>query len=154
QWCPVWYVLFDLLYHAGRCLMHEPLVRRRGVLAEVCERLDAEAVLFSPAMIGAGTALYQAVVAEGQEGVMAKQLLSVYRPGKRSAAWKKIQTMIVARIGYRGIALTPGSNYFALLRARLPARNTKNAPMVYNVQPYSCSHGLFVQRSRNSRQEA
>jgi len=91
QWCPVRYVLFDLLYHAGRCLMHEPLVRRRGVLAEVCERLDAEAVLFSPAMIGAGTALYQAVVAEGQEGVMAKQLMSVYRPGKRSAAWKKIK---------------------------------------------------------------
>src|SRR5262249_8749392 len=37
RWCPVWYVLFDLLYHAGRCLMHEPLVLRRELLAEVCE---------------------------------------------------------------------------------------------------------------------
>src|SRR5262249_7602979 len=29
RWCPVRYVLFDLLYHAGRCRMREPLVRRR-----------------------------------------------------------------------------------------------------------------------------
>jgi hypothetical protein len=37
---PVRYVLFDLLYHAGRCLLREPLARRRLLLAEVCERLD------------------------------------------------------------------------------------------------------------------
>src|SRR5262249_28036456 len=55
QWCPVRYVLFDLLYHGGHCLMPEPLVRRREVLVELCASLDAEAVLFSPAVIGAGT---------------------------------------------------------------------------------------------------
>jgi len=27
HWCPVRYVLFDLLFHAGRCLMRVPLVR-------------------------------------------------------------------------------------------------------------------------------
>ena len=91
HWCPVRYVLFDLLYHGRRCLMREPLVRRREVLAEVCERLDAEAMLFSPAMIGAGTALYQQVLAAGHEGEMAKHLRSAYRPGKRSATWKKIK---------------------------------------------------------------
>src|SRR6516225_6633766 len=37
QWCPVRYLVFDLLYLRGHCLMREPLVRRRGVLAEVCE---------------------------------------------------------------------------------------------------------------------
>src|SRR5262249_25554709 len=40
--------------------------------------------------------------------------------GKTLSRLEEDQTMIVARIGYRGIALTPGSNYFALLRARLP----------------------------------
>ena len=25
NWCPVRYMVFDLLYHAGRCLMREPL---------------------------------------------------------------------------------------------------------------------------------
>src|SRR5262245_16825294 len=38
QWCPVRYVLFDLLYHGGRCLMREPLVRRREVLADVWKK--------------------------------------------------------------------------------------------------------------------
>src|SRR5215468_6330238 len=44
RWCPVRYVLFDLLYHVGRCLMREPLVRRREILAEVCQRLDVVVV--------------------------------------------------------------------------------------------------------------
>ena len=84
QWCPVRHVLFDLLYHAGRCLMHEPLVLRRELLAEVCEKLDVTEVEFSPALIGAGTAFYQGVLAAGHEGVLAKLLKSAYRPGKRS----------------------------------------------------------------------
>jgi len=91
HWCPVRYVLFDLLYLGGRCLMREPLVQRREVLAEVCKKLDVPEIEFSCAVIGAGTAFYQAVVADGQEGVMAKQLTSVYQPGKRSIRWKKIK---------------------------------------------------------------
>ena len=44
---PVRYVLFDLLYHAGRCRMRESLMRRRGLLAELCEKLDVPDVVFS-----------------------------------------------------------------------------------------------------------
>jgi bifunctional non-homologous end joining protein LigD len=91
QWCPVRYVLFDLLYHAGRCLLREPLARRREMLAEMCQTLDSAEVPFSAGVIGAGTAFFQAVVAHGHEGVMAKHLSSAYRLGKRSPAWKKIK---------------------------------------------------------------
>jgi ATP-dependent DNA ligase len=91
QWCQVRYVLFDLLYHRERCLLQEPLVRRREILADVCAKLDVPNVEFSHAVIGAGTTLYQQVVAAGHEGVMAKQLRSAYRPGKRSVSWKKIK---------------------------------------------------------------
>ena len=91
HWCRVRYVLFDLLYHAGRCLLREPLARRREVLAEVCQRLDASDVQFSVGVIGTGTAFYQAAVALGHEGVMAKHLGSTYRPGGRSRAWRKIK---------------------------------------------------------------
>ena len=66
-------------------------MRRRQALAELCQKLAVPEVVFSPAVIGAGTAFYQTVVAAGQEGVMAKQLWSVYRPGKRSNTWKKIK---------------------------------------------------------------
>ena len=51
--------------------MRERLVRRREALAEVCEKLDDPKVEFSPAVVGAGTAFYQTVVAAGHEGVMA-----------------------------------------------------------------------------------
>jgi len=91
HWCPVQYVLFDLLYLGGRCLMREPLVRRRDALAEVSEKLAVPEVVFSPAVIGAGRAFYHKVVAAGHEGVMAKLLNSAYRPGKRSIAWKKVK---------------------------------------------------------------
>jgi hypothetical protein len=53
HWCPVRYVLFDLLYHEGRCLVREPLVERRAVLAELCQRLEAANVHFSAFSIGA-----------------------------------------------------------------------------------------------------
>ena len=102
QWCPVRYVLFDLLYHGGRCLMREPLVRRREVLAEVCQRLDV-VVVFSPAVIGAGIALYQTALASGQEGVMAKRLSSMYWPGKRAISWKKIKPPTRRRRSQRDI---------------------------------------------------
>jgi ATP-dependent DNA ligase len=91
RWCPVRYVVFDLLYHAGCCRMRESLVKRREMLIEVCEKLEVPEVVFSPAVIGAGTAVYHQVVAAGHEGVMAKLLNSAYRPGKRCITWKKIK---------------------------------------------------------------
>ena len=91
QWCPVRYVVFDLLYLSGRCLMREPLFRRREILAELCEKHAVPQVEFSPAVIGNGVAFYHQVVAAGHEGVMAKLLESPYRPGKRWVTWKKIK---------------------------------------------------------------
>ena len=71
--------------------MQEPLVRRREMLADVCEKLDVPKVQFSHAVIGAGIALYQTALASSQEGVMAKRLSSMYWPGKRSVSLKKIK---------------------------------------------------------------
>jgi ATP-dependent DNA ligase len=91
RWCAVSYMLFDLLYDAGRCLLREPWARRREVLAELCQRLEAPTVQLSEAVVGAGKAVYAVVVANGHEGVVAKHLGSPYRPGRRSAAWRKIK---------------------------------------------------------------
>jgi ATP-dependent DNA ligase len=91
HWCPVRYVLFDVLYHTGCCLVQEPLARRREVLATLCQRLDAADVRFSQGVVGQGKALYAAALAQGHEGVMAKHLASTYRPGRRSTAWRKIK---------------------------------------------------------------
>jgi bifunctional non-homologous end joining protein LigD len=91
HWCPMRYVLFDLLYHAGRCLVRESLARRREMLAEICQRLDAADVQFSAGVTGAGKAFSEAAIARGHEGVVAKHLGSTYRPGRRCAAWRKIK---------------------------------------------------------------
>jgi ATP-dependent DNA ligase len=48
-------------------------------------------VLSSAGVVGKGQAFYAEAVARGQEGVMAKQLVSAYRPARRSAAWRKIK---------------------------------------------------------------
>jgi ATP-dependent DNA ligase len=91
RWCPLRYALFDLLYHRGRCLLHEPLARRRQALAEACAELRVPDVLFSAGVVGHGQAFYAEAVARVQEGVMAKHLAAPYRPGRRSAAWRKIK---------------------------------------------------------------
>jgi bifunctional non-homologous end joining protein LigD len=97
RYSPVQYVLFDLLYHRGDCLLQEPLSRRREVLAEACCRLDVGEVHFSEAVVGPGTALYAAALARGYEGVVAKHLASTYRPGRRSTAWRKIKPHLKGR---------------------------------------------------------
>jgi bifunctional non-homologous end joining protein LigD len=104
HWCPVQYVLFDILYHAGHCLLREPLARRRDLLADVCQRLHAAEVRYSAGVIGDGKAFYQAAVAQRQEGVMAKHLASSYRPGCRWASWRKIKPRVKGICAARGIA--------------------------------------------------
>jgi bifunctional non-homologous end joining protein LigD/DNA ligase-1 len=52
----------------------------------MCAALQAPVVLFSEGMVGWGKAFYEAVVAQGHEGVMAKHLAAPYRPGRRSPA--------------------------------------------------------------------
>jgi ATP-dependent DNA ligase len=91
RWCPLRYVLFDLLYHRGRCLLQEPLARRRQALAAAWAELQAPDVLFSAGVVGHGQAFYGEALARGQEGVVAKHLAAPYRPGRRSAASRKIK---------------------------------------------------------------
>jgi ATP-dependent DNA ligase len=88
---PVCYVVFDLLYHRGRSLLAQPLQARRAALQELLQGLRLPGVLFSEGVVGPGQAFFKDLVAQGQEGMMAKHLASRYRPGRRSAAWRKIK---------------------------------------------------------------
>jgi len=68
-WCPLRYVLFDLLYHRCRRLLHEPLARRRQALADACAELRVPDVTFSAGAVGLGKACCAEAVARGQGGV-------------------------------------------------------------------------------------
>ena len=64
-----------------------PLEQRRNRLAEI--DLPAPMVVSSQ-VEAAGEALYEAVAAEGLEGIVAKRRGSLYRSGIRSPDWRKV----------------------------------------------------------------
>lgn len=85
---PVAYLVFDLLHLDGRWLLNMPLARRRELLRKTLRPGDEVVVV--PAIAGEGRALYDAVVAQGIAGVLAREAASPYLPGVHSALWRSI----------------------------------------------------------------
>jgi bifunctional non-homologous end joining protein LigD len=85
---PVTYMIFDLLRFDGFDLADRPYVERRGVLDGL--ELAGERWLVPPYFQN-GPDTLAAVKEYGLEGVVAKRLQSVYRPGVRSPDWIKIK---------------------------------------------------------------
>jgi bifunctional non-homologous end joining protein LigD len=88
------FLAFDLLHLDGRSLLAQPLVRRREALRRVLRPGDE--VVAVPAIATEGRALYDAAIAQGIAGILARQRMSPYLPGVRSRLW-------------RYVAATPGS---------------------------------------------
>lgn len=84
------YCVFDLLYLDGRDLRRLPLRRRKDLLARLVR--DLPNVLVSEHVEGQGVALFDAAVAQGLEGIIAKDGGSPYREGVRGDEWLKIKT--------------------------------------------------------------
>lgn len=82
------YLVFDLLYLAGRPLVGLPLARRRELLARAVR--PSPLVVLVPAVVGAGRDLFDAAVAQGLPGLLARHLRSPYLAGRRSALWRSI----------------------------------------------------------------
>ena len=83
---PVAFLAFDLLHLDGRSLLSQPLVRRRDALRRVLRPGDE--VVAVPAIPTEGIALFEAVVAQGIAGVLARQRSSPYLAGVRSRLWR------------------------------------------------------------------
>ncbi|CAN5616476.1 ATP-dependent DNA ligase [soil metagenome] len=84
---PVTYVVFDLLELDGTSTADLPYEDRRRLLTSLVEPADSWIV---PAhQVGDGQDLYDAAATLGLEGIMAKRIDSPYRPGRRSATWRK-----------------------------------------------------------------
>jgi bifunctional non-homologous end joining protein LigD len=83
---PVAFLAFDLLHLDGRSLLSQPLVRRREALRRVLRPGDE--VVAVPAIATEGIALFEAAVAQGIAGILARQRASPYLPGVRSRLWR------------------------------------------------------------------
>ena len=86
---PILYVVFDLLHFDGNDMFSLPYLDRRFLMSEIVEPGDHWQV--PGHQIGDGESLLQATKDRGLEGVVAKRVDSVYVPGKRSPAWRKIK---------------------------------------------------------------
>jgi DNA ligase-1 len=87
---PVRLYLFDLLYLNGQSLIDQPYQERWRKLMEICDKnLLADRIIASDTKT-AEQFLQQAMQA-GHEGLMAKDLTSVYQPGSRGKKWFKIK---------------------------------------------------------------
>lgn len=90
---PVTYCAFDLLVHDGVDIMGEPLEVRQAALAELLTPAPGQVLLVQAFELGTDmkAAFTQFVVGLQLEGLVAKRLGSVYRPGVRSPDWIKVK---------------------------------------------------------------
>lgn len=89
---PVQYVLFDLPHLAGASLCKRVLPERRERLGELVAEAADPRLVFSDGLVGPGLAFFDQVRERGLEGLVAKELDSLYFPGKRTRAWLKVKT--------------------------------------------------------------
>ena len=89
---PATYIGFDLLYENHLSLLKQPLLARRERLEVLVQRWNCPRLAFSQGLVGKGRALFAQVCQQGLEGIVAKNLTSLYRPGKRGPEWLKIKS--------------------------------------------------------------
>ncbi len=88
---PVRYFLFDILDSDGEVLIDMPYDERWSKLEQTALPVACRIV---PATSEEGEAFFRKAIAEGYEGVMAKELSSLYTPGTRGKTWMKIKKVL------------------------------------------------------------
>lgn len=88
---PINYCVFDILWLDGNNLMTLPLIERKTILKEIVK--DIPVLRYSESFEN-GMTLFDNIVAQGLEGIVAKRKESEYVPGDRSRAWLKKPTRI------------------------------------------------------------
>jgi DNA ligase-1 len=87
---PIRFVAFDLLWLNGRVCLNDPLVDRRGALAQLRMPEGFLLARISDARSAEGIEeAFAAARARGNEGLMIKDAESIYAPGRRGLAWLK-----------------------------------------------------------------
>jgi bifunctional non-homologous end joining protein LigD len=103
---PAAFLAFDLLHLDGRSLLSQPLVRRREALRRVLRPGDE--VVAVPAIATEGIALFEAAVAQGIAGILARQRSGPYLPGVRSRLWRFVAATPVSGAAVEAAVEAPG----------------------------------------------
>lgn len=93
---PVIFVAYDLLYADGKVLIDDTLANRRSILKELVP--DDGPLKMSEGKVFREAALlddeFNAARSRGNEGLMIKSPVSVYKPGRRGRDWLKLKRAI------------------------------------------------------------
>ena len=84
-------VVFDLLTDGKTDYRDRPLTERRAALEQVFGKTGSPVLRISDQVRGDGRAMYKEALDRGWEGLIAKHAASLYKPGKRSPAWRKLK---------------------------------------------------------------
>ena len=103
---PVTYMIFDLLHLDGHSALDVPYSERRRLLEGL--KLAGPHWVTPPSETGKGAAVLQAARDAGLEGVLAKRLDSVYRPGRRDPSWVKVKNFRTQSVVIGGWATGQG----------------------------------------------
>jgi bifunctional non-homologous end joining protein LigD len=88
---PVTFFAFDVLHLDGRSTLDLRYEERRELLESL--ELEGKRWQTPPAWFGDGASVLAAAKEQGLEGVVAKRLDSVYRPGRRADTWVKVKNL-------------------------------------------------------------
>jgi bifunctional non-homologous end joining protein LigD len=88
---PATYIAFDLLYENHAPLLDRPLLERRQRLEDLVRQWSNPRLVFSQSILGKGRALFAETCRQHLEGIVAKRVTSIYRPGQRGPDWIKIK---------------------------------------------------------------
>lgn len=89
----VFFYVFDLLYLNGKLLFDVPLLDRKNVLSKIVDQIGNDKVRYTDHIIGKGKKFFELAIKNSLEGIMAKNILSFYKPGIRSKDWLKIKNI-------------------------------------------------------------
>jgi DNA ligase D-like protein (predicted ligase) len=109
---PIYFYCFDLLNRDGETLISFPLEERRKLLHKMLPT-PKHPLRLSPLLQAPLDQVLEAARKLGLEGIVGKQLSSIYEPGERSGAWIKLRTNMEQEFVIGGYV--PGSRGFDAL---------------------------------------
>jgi bifunctional non-homologous end joining protein LigD len=87
------YCVFDILWLDGYSLLNVPLIQRKRILKLIFNK-PIQHITNDFYVDGNGNELFEQVLQQDMEGIVAKKKDSIYLPGARSKQWLKVQTKI------------------------------------------------------------
>ncbi|MBN2421988.1 ATP-dependent DNA ligase [Candidatus Woesearchaeota archaeon] len=94
---PVEINIFDILFYNGKSLLKEPFKKRRQIIEKIVSEKQKKIVLAKQIItdkVEVADKFYKESLAHGEEGVMAKSLDAIYKPGYRIGYGVKIKPVM------------------------------------------------------------